>query len=415
MNNMYLMFCKDLEGNVPKEIQVIPYGYNKTAKGDFLCDEASAEMVMSVTQINDMVIDFEHQTLTGQEAPAAGWIKELINKGKEGIWAVVEWTEKAKQYISNKEYRYVSPVFLVRQSDKRVMRLFNVALTNQPNIDGMVPLINKVGGDPGYTPASLHEAMTWVLGLPIDAPADEIAIALRKASTNKEEEAKNGQEGAEPDSHMILITAIGSEMEEWKALQRLAEVAESVAKGHEKRPSNTKEVRSMKKVLEVLGLAEGATEDAVVAAINTLKQPSQIVASKAVIEALGLKEGAVESEVTGTIMAMKQSHSQTGDLAGKVKELSDKLSARDADDLVTMAMKEGKITAVQKPWAEEYAKKDPEGFKVFVAKAAVVVPMGELGQEGEKGGQRGVVDEATLMVAKMFGNSEADIKKTLAG
>lgn len=329
---MYLMFCKDLEGNVPKEIQVIPYGYSKTSKGDFLLDEESAGLVMSVTQINDMVIDFEHQTLTGQEAPAAGWIKELVNKGKEGIWAVVEWTEKAKQYIANKEYRYVSPVFLVRQSDKRVMRLFNVALTNQPNIDGMVPLINKVAGD------------QWSVA----------------GSKNK-----------------------------------------------------TEEERSMKKVLEVLGLAEGATEDAVVAAINTLKQPSQVVASKAVIEALGLKEGAAESEVTGTIMAMKQSHTQTGDLAGKVKELSDKLAARDADDLVAMAMKEGKVTAAQKPWAEDYAKKDPEGFKVFVAKAAVVVPMGDAGSGAGDSGHKGLIDETTLMVAKMFGTTEEDLKKTL--
>ena len=355
MNNMYLMFCKDLEGNVPKEIQVIPYGYSKTPKGDFLLDEESAALVMSVTQINDMVIDFEHQTLSGSEAPAAGWIKELVNKGKEGIWAVVEWTEKAKQYIANKEYRYVSPVFLVRQSDKRVMRLFNVALTNSPNIDGMVPLVNKDG--------RLQESPVQV---------------------------SRGEPGVRPSIQ--------------------------VSRGEPGvRPSNNKEVQSMKKVLEVLGLAEGATEDAVVAAINTLKQPSQIVASKAVIEALGLKEGAAESEVTGTIMAMKQSHTQTGDLAGKVKELSDKLSARDADDLVTMAMKEGKVTAAQKPWAEEYAKKDPEGFRVFVAKAAVVVPMFDAGKEGDKGGQRGTVDETTLIVAKMFGNTVEDVKKTLAG
>lgn len=171
----------------------------------------------------------------------------------------------------------------------------------------------------------------------------------------------------------------------------------------------------MKQILAALGLAEDATEEAGVAAITALKQPSQIVASKAVIEALGLKEGAAESEVTGTIMAMKQSHSQTGDLAGKVKELSDKLSARDADDLVTMAMKEGKITAAQKPWAEGYAKSDPEGFKVFVEKAAVVVPMGDTGSGGGDAGHKGTVDETTLMVAKMFGNSVEDVKKTMAG
>lgn len=90
-----------------------------------------------------MVIDYEHQTLTGSEAPAAGWIKTLTYRGTNGIWAKVEWTDKAKVYINSKEYRYLSPVFLKDTADNRVVKLINAALTNQPAIDGMVPLINK--------------------------------------------------------------------------------------------------------------------------------------------------------------------------------------------------------------------------------------------------------------------------------
>jgi phage I-like protein len=36
----------------------------------------------------DMVIDYEHQTMMGIEAPAAGWIKEL-NARDDGLWARV--------------------------------------------------------------------------------------------------------------------------------------------------------------------------------------------------------------------------------------------------------------------------------------------------------------------------------------
>jgi hypothetical protein len=135
----------------PSEIQVIPAGYHTTPKGNFLCDNESAALVLQAFagKSNDMVIDYEHQTLEGCQAPAAGWIKSmkgLVNRGTEGIWAVgVEWTDRARQLIANREYRYLSPVFLVRKSDNRVTQLINVALTNQPNIDGMVPLINKGG------------------------------------------------------------------------------------------------------------------------------------------------------------------------------------------------------------------------------------------------------------------------------
>ncbi|MBI5328861.1 MAG: phage protease [Deltaproteobacteria bacterium] len=333
MNNLQVIISKEillnpplekgeLKGVVPAEIQVIPYGFHSTAKGDFVCDEASAKKVIGTfdAKTNDMVIDYEHQTLQGTEAPAAGWIKELVNKGRDGIWAVVEWTDRAKEYIKNKEYRYVSPVFLKRLSDNKVMALINVALTNQPNIDGMVPLVNK------------------------------------ELKTKKEEQQMN-------------------------------------------------------RLLEALGLAADATEDEAIAAIVKLKEAAGVTACKAVMDSLGLKEGAAESEVVGTIMAMKQSHGQTGDLSQKVKDLSDKLAARDAQELVALAMKEGKITAAQKPWADEYAKRDPEGFKVFVAKASVVVPVGEIAGPGVKGQGSGEVDETQLQINKALGVSEETFRK----
>ncbi len=320
-----ILICKEITGGVPTEIQVIPHGYHDTPKGDFLCDEESARLVIEEFNklTNDMVADYEHQTLAGVEAPAAGWIKKLVNKGKDGVWAMVEWTDRAKAFIANREYRYVSPVFLKRLSDKRVTRLINVALTNQPNIDGMVPIVNKT--------------------LP----------AHGEGKPKKEVE--------------------------------------------------------MKKVLEALGLKEDATEDAAVKAIAGLKGSSAVVASKAVCDALGVKEGAGESEVVGTVMAMKQGFSQTDALTKKVVGLEARLREKDAEDIVALAMKEGKIPAAQLEWAKAYAAKDPEGFKVFAAKAAPVVPMGGM-PKGETDG-KAAVDEAQMQVNKMLGITDETFKK----
>ena len=135
----------DAGGEVPAEIQVIPFGRTETVKGVFVLDEEGARQVVAEFEAreNDMVIYYEHKTLTGDEAPAAGWIKKLVNKGSEGIWAVVEWTARAKQYLEAREYRYLSPVFLFEDGTGRVVRLFNAGLTNIPAIDGMVPVVNK--------------------------------------------------------------------------------------------------------------------------------------------------------------------------------------------------------------------------------------------------------------------------------
>ena len=247
----FFLVCKEIGGEAPAEIQVIPHGFHKTPKGDFICDKESAALVLREfeSQVNDMVADYEHQTLSGAEAPAAGWIKGLVDKGADGIWAKIEWTDRAVTYIKNKECRYVSPVFLVRKTDKRVVKLINVALTNQPNIDGMVPIVNK-----------------------------------------------------------------GS----FEAL------------------SNKKEV-TMKRLFTLLGLAEDASEDTAIAAVNKLKTPPQVVANKAVLDALGLKDGAGESEVVGTVMAMKQGHTQAQELTAKITALEERNKKRDAEELVALA------------------------------------------------------------------------------
>ncbi len=85
----------------------------------------------------DMVFDYEHQTQhaerNGQEAPAAGWIKEL--RARAGaIWARVEWTAHARERIKAREYRYVSPVFRHTRAGV-VTAIEHAALTNNPALD----------------------------------------------------------------------------------------------------------------------------------------------------------------------------------------------------------------------------------------------------------------------------------------
>lgn len=330
MKNALVLICKDVEGKVPAEIQVIPYGYHDTPKGPFTLDDEGARGIVEAfeAQTNDMVIDYEHQTVADPpvEAPAAGWIKTLVNRGADGIWAVIEWTDRAKQYIANREYRYVSPVFLKRISDNRVIRLINVALTNQPNIDGMVPLANKLGfeGD-----------------------------------------------------------------------------------------TNTKEA-TMKELWKLLGLAEDAKEEAAIAAVNKLKidlaaKTVVVIANKGVLDALGLAESATESEIVATILAMKQSHTKIDDMVKELNTLKAGLIQRDADGAVEMAMKEGKITPAQKDWALDYAKRDLEGFKVFVSKAPVVVIEGKVVTDQKEAGTG--IDDVQAQINKMCGVDEETFKK----
>lgn len=107
-------------GGAPEVISVLPFGHVVSQKGEFDVDEESlAAMKAQIAERGvDLVVDYEHQTLTGDRAPAAGWVKELFAEDGH-IKARVEWTLPAKQYLENKEYRYLSPVITVRKSDNK--------------------------------------------------------------------------------------------------------------------------------------------------------------------------------------------------------------------------------------------------------------------------------------------------------
>ena len=90
-------------------------------------------------QKTEIVIDYEHQTLYGTEAPAAGWISELMIEGDK-LLAKITWTEKAAEYIKNGEYKYISPVYVFDSFDNKTnayigIKLHSVALTNTPFLD----------------------------------------------------------------------------------------------------------------------------------------------------------------------------------------------------------------------------------------------------------------------------------------
>ena len=68
-----------------------------------------------------------------ENSKASGWIKSLYLKGKE-LYAKMEWTAKALEYIKNKEFKYISPEFAKNWTDENGKKygftVLGVALTN---------------------------------------------------------------------------------------------------------------------------------------------------------------------------------------------------------------------------------------------------------------------------------------------
>jgi len=134
---------------LPEWIRVLPRGAVELSdhREPFMVDEVSLRSMAADFRSRgvDLVIDYEHQSLQGERAPAAGWIKELEARG-DGLWARVDWTRQARDYLEKKEYRYFSPVLRLDPETRRPVALMHMGLTNVPAIKHLPPLVARWGG-----------------------------------------------------------------------------------------------------------------------------------------------------------------------------------------------------------------------------------------------------------------------------
>ena len=326
----------DLSG-VPEVIRVLPKGHVSSTKGDFEVDDRDIAGIIRQFKARrlDLVIDYEHQTLSDVQAPAAGWIKDLY-PGEDALMARVEWTKKGREYIANKEYRYLSPVVLVKKADQHAAVFHSAALTNTPAITGMFAIINSdaLSIEEEEEPRMEFSALIELLGLEEGTAEEDVLKRIKELTQQAAEEGQGGQEGKE----------------------------------------------------------------------GPAKEGTQLVANKTVLDLLGLPEDARTEDVTARIMAFKAGDSA---LQRRVAELEKQAASQKAEELVGLAMKDGKLSPAQKEWAVAYALSDPKGFAKFVEKAPVVVPMGKTAFAADERKQDGV----DWRILKNQGVTEEDLKK----
>lgn len=185
MHKIFYQIAKiNREGDTaPEWMLLFAAGWGELADGvKFFVDEKAFALVAALIEKrgNEIHFDYEHASLEKQAAPAAGWIKELVWEDGIGIKARVEWTEKAAGYIAAGEYRYFSPVFFVRKSDKRVCGLHSAALTNTPKTNNLTPILAKLESETFKEESMDREQLIAALGLDENATDAQILAAVAK-------------------------------------------------------------------------------------------------------------------------------------------------------------------------------------------------------------------------------------------
>ena len=150
--------------------------------GAFEIDESTIDAMISRFAMakTPMLVDWYHRSIDPRsvdDGKAAGFATKLEKRhaedGTAELWAYGEWNATAVEMLRSGEIRYCSPVIDWEAEDRKTadvgVELFNIALTNQPFLDGQHAIqLHRLTrtGDPKMTKKK-------ITALAEEAPADE--------------------------------------------------------------------------------------------------------------------------------------------------------------------------------------------------------------------------------------------------
>jgi phage I-like protein len=200
-----LFLSLNFEGEIPSRITLVPP--DKTIKGrdgrEWKNPNPKQVALNSIARLSLLPIDENHATdlaaPKGGSAPAFGWMKNLCADASGTICADVEWTERGREALAKKEYRFISPVFLFNEKSE-INCILRAALTNSPNLN--LPALNSEQRENKFvTEVPMNEELLAALGLPKTATEAE-ALAAAKALN-----AAKTAASAQTDTSRVDLTA----------------------------------------------------------------------------------------------------------------------------------------------------------------------------------------------------------------
>lgn len=168
------------DGDLPTEVMLIPPGPVVEGRDGrkYLNNDPAGVVAFFADRGVDLPFDWLHATELrapkGEEAPAAGWgrLGTMTARPDGSVWINVEWTARGAESIKNREYRYISPVYLCEPNSMAIRGLSSVGLTNKPNV--YIPALNGEGTTRGGNNTMIFlQKLALLLGLPETATEEQ--------------------------------------------------------------------------------------------------------------------------------------------------------------------------------------------------------------------------------------------------
>lgn len=134
------------------EVNVSPVGifYGSDAEGNAVSENLTEESLQRLAdQLNSsnqqILVDADHASCRPgieRDTSACGWLEKFFVKPLKGLWAKLKLTNKGRDLVENRVYRFLSPVFKLDDNGEPI-QLNSVAMTNCPALaPDIAPIIN---------------------------------------------------------------------------------------------------------------------------------------------------------------------------------------------------------------------------------------------------------------------------------
>jgi phage I-like protein len=184
-----LFLSLNFEGGVPSRIMLVPA--DRIVKGrdgrEWKNPSPKQTALNSITRLPLLPVDENHSTdlsaPKGGASPAFGWMKNLCADESGAVWADVEWTERGRDAVSKKEYRFISPVFAFNKEGE-INCILRAALTNSPNLN--LPALNSERLENNFEERKfMNKELLAALGLPETATEADALAAAKALNASK--------------------------------------------------------------------------------------------------------------------------------------------------------------------------------------------------------------------------------------
>jgi len=392
-------------------------------KGEFEITEEIVEKFVENFNLSksEIMFDYDHASsrAEGEETKAAGWAVKLLNKGKEGLWAIPNWTKRAQKYIEDKEFKYISPEFTLNAIDKETGEgmgpmIKAIGVTNRPFVEGMEAIALSEKVSVAYqkfllSEKSMDEKRNEVVSSFREIYKNPFAVSpVREHSFYVREIFDSfliAEDSGYPATKLYKVNyeRKGEGFEFGKLREVEIEYKEKVEE-----PGNEGNEMELKKVSEIMGLSESATEEEVV---NRLKEMS----NKETFQLSEFKKNKSDL-VEATVQLSKVKEENTKLLGENASLLSEKekvekeILVNKCDSVISCAIKEGKILPKSKDvWKKQYLR-DPEGTGSLIDTMEKVIDLSEKNAEGNVGGSI-QLSELDIKIAKDLNLTQEEFLK----